>query len=111
MRPSPVGRLTHLRPGSGATFHQKHKTTSASLRTTLEFPVCLIQRSNLTRLAFYSAKVYTKFKYTILVNAYNNKTHYYPPPLSSQVGRCWKVQRVHDPDVLNGNLLQPLKEV
>lgn len=28
----------------------------------------------------------------------------------SQVGRCWKVQRVHDPDVLKANLCLPLME-
>lgn len=40
MRLSLVGRLTRLQLGSGTTSQPRHKTTSASLRTTLEFQVC-----------------------------------------------------------------------
>lgn len=43
MRLSLVGRQTHLQPGSGMTSQPKHKTTFASLKTILEFPVCMTQ--------------------------------------------------------------------
>lgn len=43
-RPYLDGRQTHLQPGSGMISQPEHKTTSASLRTTLEFPVCLKQK-------------------------------------------------------------------
>lgn len=35
---------------------------------------------------------------------------FFPSSLFSQVGRCWKVQGVHDPDVLSGKLYLPLME-
>lgn len=41
---------------------------------------------------------------TLLILPYVSVSHF------SQVGRCWKVQRVHDPDVLKANLCLPLME-
>lgn len=46
MRPSPVGRRTRLQQGNGTTSQSRHKTTSASSRTTLEFLVCCAQKTH-----------------------------------------------------------------
>lgn len=47
MRPFLDGNQTHLQQGSGTTYQSKHKTTSVSLRTTLESRVCLTQQQAL----------------------------------------------------------------
>lgn len=47
MRPSQVGRQTLQQLGSGMTSQSRHKTTSASLRTTLEFLVRVRENNTL----------------------------------------------------------------
>lgn len=117
MRPSLVGKRIRLQPGSGMTSQPRHKTTSASLRTTLEFPVCTQNNKHIIVLICSMHDFHQVVLFQISEIVFSNMhghdfdslltfliVLYVSVSLCSQVGRCWKVQRVHDPDVLKGNL-------
>ena len=121
MKRSQAGRPTHLLPGSGTTFRPRPRTTSALWRTTLECPVskerqvvacCWLFCSRtgvdpyLTLGTVDGATGQSVHAQCCTVNSSENVfmsllllqislLFFY-----SQVGWCWKVQRVHDPDVL-----------